>query len=329
MIPSQEIEYLEFLLNSVNMTLSLPDQKVKKIQKLCRQVLESTTVSVRKPPALIGNLTASIQAVLPAPLHYRSLQCVKNLKIKETLDYELVVQVTQEAKVDLKWWLDHLVKWNGRSRLAPHWEMTIQTDASCKGWGAVCNNVRIGGPWLTQESHFHINILELMAIQNAVKSFLQNKSNTHVLIQTDNKTALTYLNRMEGCISQPCSQVAIAIWEWCLERSIILHSEFIPGKDNLIADWESRHHHDSSSWMLNPHIFQILMSKTQMCTIDLFANRTNAQLTNYMSWFPDPEAMAVNALIQPWDQVKGYAFPPFSLIGKCLQKVRDEILTSA
>jgi hypothetical protein len=205
--------------------------------------------------------------------------------------------------------------------------MTIQTDASCKGWGAVCNNVRIGGLWLTQESHFHINVLELMAIQNAVKSFLQNKSNTHVLIQTDNKTALAYLNRMGGCISQPCSQVAIAIWEWCLERNIFLHAEFIPGKDNLIADWESRHHHDSSSWMLNPHIFQILMNKTQMCTVDLFADRTNAQLTNYMSWFPDPEAIAVNALIQPWDQIKGYAFPPFSLIGRCLQKIRTERAT--
>jgi hypothetical protein len=37
-------------------------------------------------------------------------------------------------------------------------------------------------------------------------------------------------------------------------------------------------------------MFQLLMNKTITCTVDLFADRTNAQLENYMSWFPDPEA---------------------------------------
>jgi len=297
-IPTQEMEFLGFLVNSIKITLSLPIKKVQKIQKLCRQVLEYNTISVRKLSVLIGNLTASIQAVLPAPLHYRHLQSVKNQNLRVSLDYDSLVHLTSETKIELQWWINQLHNWNGRSMLAPQITVNIQTDASNQGWGAVCNNVRIGGPWLITESHFHINVLELMAIQNAVKSFLRNKSDIQVLIQTDNKTALTYVNKMGGTVSNGCNQIALAIWEWCLQRNITPHAEFIPGKDNLIADWESRHHHDSSSWKLNPCMFQLLMNKTIPCTVDLFADRTNAKLKNYMSWFPDPEALAVNALVQ-------------------------------
>lgn len=38
----------------------------------------------------------------------------------------------------------------------------------------------------------------------------------------------------------------------------------------------------------------------------------------------DPGAVATDALSQSWNQTRGYAFPPFSLIGRCLNKVRRE-----
>ena len=94
------------------------------------------------------------------------------------------------------------------------------TDAINKGWGAVCNNVRIGGPWLITESHFYMNVLELMAIQNAAKSFLRNKSDKQVLIQRD-KTALTYVNKMVGTVSNGCNTIALVIW--CLQGNINPH----------------------------------------------------------------------------------------------------------
>ena len=63
------------------------------------------------------------------------------------------------------------------------------------------------------------------------------------------------------------------------------------------------------------------------CDVDLFADRTNAQLPTYMSWFPDPDAIAYDALIHPWGKIKGYAFPPFCLIARCLKKIRLEETT--
>ena len=37
--------------------------------------------------------------------------------------------------------------------------------------------------------------------------------------------------------------------------------------------------------------------------------------------YPDPLAMAWMLFSIPWERVQEYAFPPFALIGKCLQKL--------
>lgn len=42
------------------------------------------------------------------------------------------------------------------------------------------------------------------------------------------------------------------------------------------------------------------------------------------SWRSDPGAKAVDALVQSWNNIRGYAFPPFCLIGRCLSKIRSE-----
>ena len=38
-----------------------------------------------------------------------------------------------------------------------------------------------------------------------------------------------------------------------------------------------------------------------------------------MSWKPDPEAEEEDAFTLNWSQLRGYAFPPFALIGRCLR----------
>ncbi|VDI82098.1 Hypothetical predicted protein [Mytilus galloprovincialis] len=181
----------------------------------------------------------------------------------------------------------------------------------CKqcGMGAVMNKVSIGGPWLQSEKSFHINALELIAVTHAVKSFLKDRHNLQVLIQTDNITTMTYINKMGGTVSKVCNKLALELWTWCLQKDIVLKADFIPGRENLIADWESRHHSDSSNWKLHSKVFNSLMKQTMTCNIDLFADRSNNQLQTYISWLPDPGALAFNALLHPWTSFKAYAFP--------------------
>jgi len=73
----------------------------------------------------------------------------------------------------------------------------------------------------------------------------------------------------------------------------------------------------SAEWKLNPQVFICILQAMGPCQIDLFATRLNHQFNCYVSWRPDPFAMATDAFEMPWKDQQGYAFPPFALVGKC------------
>ena len=101
-------------------------------------------------------------------------------------------------------------------------------------------------------------------------------------------------------------------------------SRVFTGAKNEIADKESQTIQSSAEWMLNAQVFKCIMQVMGLCQIDLFATRLNHQLDYYVSWRPDPFAMATDAFQITWRNYQGYAFPPFALVGKCLQKIHQE-----
>ena len=65
-------------------------------------------------------------------------------------------------------------------------------------------------------------------------------------------------------------------------------------------------------------VFQSIARKLGGCDGDLFASRVSAQLKSYVSWRPDPDAMAVDAFTLDWSKFRAFCFP-FSLISRVLQ----------
>ena len=94
MIPSPQMKFLGFLVDSTTMTLALPRKKVRKIQQECQKALTVSSLTLRKLASLIGLLNSSIQAVFPAPLHYRHLQKLKNQHLSPSMNYESKVQLS-------------------------------------------------------------------------------------------------------------------------------------------------------------------------------------------------------------------------------------------
>ena len=132
-----------------------------------------------------------------------------------------------------------------------------------------------------------------------------------------------------GTILSPLCQLAIDIWNWCLASQITLHAEYLPGTENTRADWESRHHHDSSNWELCPSVFEALNYLMGPLSIDLFASRINYQLLVYCCWKPDPGARTVDAFSISWAREAPYLFPSFCLTGRALSKISKEAVDSA
>ena len=127
-----------------------------------------------------------------------------------------------------------------------------------------------------------------------------------------------------GTKNQTLSRMATQIWSHLIDNNINLTVEHIAGKDNIQADWESRNQKDSSEWKLDPSIFQALCQIWGFPTVDLFASRISHQLENYYAWKPDPYSQATDAMQQDWTNLFGYAFPPFSMVGKVIRKMINQ-----
>ena len=138
----------------------------------------------------------------------------------------------------------------------------------------------------------------------------------------DNTVAIAYLNRLGGTRSYALS---ISIWNWCIQKGITIHADHLPGQLNVRADFASRNWNDNSDWMLDPTVFAQLQTRFGLFSIDLFASFQNAQFPKFFDWKPSLNALVVDALAQQWARFKfPYAFPPFALIGRCLQKILEE-----
>ena len=102
---------------------------------------------------------------------------------------------------------------------------------------------------------------------------------------------------------------------------MVLVFQHLPGAQNVIADEESRKFDDDKEWMIVKPIFDVIVEHFGQFSIDLFASRLNAQLSRYVSWRPDPDSEYIDAFSRSWKNINFYAFPPFSVIVKCLQKI--------
>ena len=108
------------------------------------------------------------------------------------------------------------------------------------------------------------------------------KSERHqtVYLYMDNVSASTYINKKVGVQSRTLTTLAKECWGWCMERTIILSAEHLPGCLNIIADKKSRHMRDHWDWKLNPGLFQRIVETFGPIEVDLFASRLTYQVSS-------------------------------------------------
>lgn len=82
-----------------------------------------------------------------------------------------------------------------------------------------------------------------------------------------------------------------------------------------------------TEWSLSNSAYREICNTFGYPSVDLFASRINAKCNAYCSWHKDADAMAVDAFTISWYGEKFYAFPPFALIHKVLQKIIGEKAT--
>ncbi len=328
LIPCQQIRFLGHIIDSRKMTLSLPEEKVLHLQALCHQTIKKPILSAESLASLLGKMTASAEDVVPAPVFFRTLQMDLIVAVKTDPTYQSMVSLSQGSIQELQWWAHCLWQWNGKPMNSPQPALTITSDASMEGWGAHCGQIQTGGRWTPEEKSHHINYLELLAAFLALQTFAHNKQDCHILMRMDNTTAIAYVKHKGGTRTAGLSQLAIEMWKWCMERKIILSAHHVPGKENCIADFQSRVFMDRLEWKLHPQIFRRVCQKLSFQpTIDLFASRINHQVPRYAAWKPDPGAIITDAFSTTWTNELAFVFPPFCLLPHVLRKVKEDRAT--
>lgn len=322
LIPSKQCTFLGFVLDSKDYSIYLTQEKRVKIFNLTKNLCKLESSKIRDVAKLIGTLISACPGVKYGWLYTKQLEREKFLALKISNDnYDAKMKITHRMKKDLHWWIKNVahVKNSIRDNV---YKCEIFTDASLTGWGAVCKNERLNGWWGVEDLDEHINVLELRAAFFGLKCFAKHLNSCEILLRVDNTTAMANLNKMGGIQSEKLAILSKEIWKWCEDRDIWIFSSYINTKENTIADKESRIAFKETEWEISPRAFTEIVQEFGIFDIDLFASRANTKCDNYISWKKDPDSIAVDAFTVPWNKYYFYAFPPFSVILRVLQKIR-------
>ena len=102
------------------------------------------------------------------------------------------MQLTDPSLAEIKWWRDSVHSaYNFVQHSQP--EITIFSDASPHGWGAVLGSTTSKGAWNPSEALHHVNYLEMLAVLLALRAFKAHLVGKHVRVMLDNTTAVQHL----------------------------------------------------------------------------------------------------------------------------------------
>ncbi|KAL0163874.1 hypothetical protein M9458_039627, partial [Cirrhinus mrigala] len=83
---------------------------------------------------------------------------------------------------------------------------------------------------------WHINCLEMLAVFRALRYFLPDLRDRHVLVRTDSTAVVYYINHQGGLRSRPLYKLAHQILVWSQDKLLSLRAVHIPGHLNVGAD---------------------------------------------------------------------------------------------
>ena len=203
--PSRSILHLGYLWNSVDMSLSLPGDKIASTAARAYKLINKEKVSNKSLASFIGTVTSHSSAFQNAPLYYRALQRDLINSVNSDRDWKKDTILSQDAIKDLKFWSKCTFPMPPIHFYARQIDFVLNTDASLSGWGAVLSSGETQqGSWSYSESKKHINWLELKAVFNAFVHFKDTLLNCKVELRTDNTTTIFYINKRGGLNLRIC-----------------------------------------------------------------------------------------------------------------------------
>ena len=106
LVPTTKIKHLGFIIDSVDMTVSLPQDKLDRLVASSSVLLKAPSVSVRQLAQFIGLIVSSFMGILHGQLHYRALEVFKSQCLLFDPSFERKVSLPEAVCEELLWWRD-------------------------------------------------------------------------------------------------------------------------------------------------------------------------------------------------------------------------------
>ena len=323
--PTQSIDYLGFTIDSTTLTLTIPGTKVTSLVTMAQDTLTQFRMSIRHFAGVVGRLAATDPGNDRAKVHIKVLQRVKqNALTRSQGDYESTVYLSSATKACLREWIQHIPIASAIYAEAIPQE-TVYTDSSKTGWGCywVQGDLEYGEEWPLDEQELHINILELKAVLVTLKFLKVHMARKLVHFFIDNTTAISCIRKGGSNGSYTCNEVTEYIYRYAWNKGITFKLAYCPTKLNVKADRASRAFTSSAEWTLSASTRDHVFGSLPAPHIDLFATAQNKVCEKYVSLNYEVGATATDAFTLSWN-INAHLFPPFSLIGRVLRKVRRD-----
>lgn len=240
--PSTRMELLGCVLDTDNLTISLPTRKVQDIISALRTIRGSRKVRQRDLLSLIGKLVHATKCIPAGRSFFRRLLDTAHTVLRP----HHWVTLTNDTKLDLDWWLSLLPSWNGIAPLLhPTWSppsyLHLYTDASRVGYGGMRGAEWFAEPWPPATLAWADNVtwLEMIPILAACALWGPTWTGRRITFHCDNSGVVGACAkgwsrdpRLMSLLRQTCYLAA--------SHSFLFRVQHVAGHDNATADALSR-----------------------------------------------------------------------------------------
>ena len=238
--PSQRLTFLGIVLDSVSMSLELPQEKLSDLKTILIDCVSRTKITKKSLQSLAGLLNWACQCIYGGRFHMRRIQeRINTLKAPWHR-----TRVTVGMKADIYWWINFLDIFNGQTKmLDDRPAMPIHIDACGIAGGSFHDGMFVYTPWnkWLGAEQLHINYKETLSLEPAVTNWAPRLANKKVIVLCDNKAAVGIINR--GTSKEPFVMDSLRRIFWLSAiHNFRLEAVYVPGKHNNIADAVSRLH---------------------------------------------------------------------------------------
>ena len=237
--PSQIVTFLGVTINSINMSLSLPQQKLTQLADQLTVFSNRKRATCNQLQSLAGKLAWASRVVRGGRTFLRRiLDAIPTIRKPSHK-----VKLTHAFQEDITWWRNFLHHFNGTAACTVPAAITdVHVDACNSGSGVAFGNDWQYVNWRCDwpaAANLHINHKETLSFLIAARRWAHIWSNHRIIIYTDSMTAMSIINK--GTSRNKLVMAALRELFWL---SAIFNFEikaaFIPGSSNTLSDTISR-----------------------------------------------------------------------------------------